>query len=123
MKQKINIKCCINISEDKIKVIKMLREAFHIGLKDAKELADKFHQSETIIYEPDKKYSIKDLNKNHSKDIHGNQYLQFSGGQYHNGFSREALLEKIKFFASLALDNNESHLAEDLLRVYNKYEE
>jgi hypothetical protein len=119
---KINIKCLIPYTENKIKVIKLLRGAFNIGLKDAKDLGDKFNSAEVITYESDTKFSIKQLNEQQSRSG-GNRLLQYSGGQFRNGFDREAFLEKVKFFAGLALDNDESQIAEDLLHIYNKHAE
>ena len=121
----VYIKCLVPIGDYKIKAIKLLRLAFDIGLKDAKDLADKFHNTETIIFESGEKYSMKRLTQDCSFDGDGNKLLEYSiqGKRTKNGFCTEDLLEKIKFFAGLALDNEESILAEDLLHVYNKHSE
>ncbi len=123
VKVKINIKCLVPIPDNKIRVIKLLRKAFLIGLKDAKDLADKFHSVDTIVYESARNLSIKKLNKEYSKDGPNVRVVEYSvhGKRTNNGFCTEDFLEKIKFFASLALDNDEAMLAEDLLHVYNKH--
>lgn len=119
---KINIKCLIPIDEDKIKVIKLIRGAFDIGLKDAKELSDKFSQTDTIVFDAQTKVSIRTLNQAHTSSG-GAKLLEYSRHGGSAGFCREDFLEKVRFFAGLALDNGEPRLAEDLLHVYNKHDE
>jgi len=119
---KIYIKCLVPIDQHKIPVIKLLRQAFGLGLKEAKDVADKFHQDEIITFESDQKYSIRDLNKDHNALDTGPKLLEYTAVNGTNGVNREAFLEKLKFFAGLALDNDEPILAEDLLHVYNNHD-
>jgi hypothetical protein len=123
--KRVKIECLVgDFPDHKISIIKCLRAAFNIGLKEAKDLADKFHGSDTIIYDAPEKINVDILNRTHEYCYSHSEVelLKYYRAGTSLEMDKDTLLYKVKLLANVALDSDEITLAIDLLTLYNKHQ-
>lgn len=115
---KIRVKCLVPMPKFKIYVIKLLREAFGLSLKEGKAIADRLDNAESTIVDVTPAPDLDDLNLNCSRLPNQGILLEY---HKHDETAMEKLMPRLYAMIWDAVEWNEPRIAEDLLKVYNKH--
>jgi len=120
---KVEISTIYKVGNFKIPIIKLLRGAFDLSLKDAKELADKLEVTPVIQFNSKSTIGIAELNRSFALR-NNKRILEYKAVNTQDRIKEECstkvknFMDRVPTIVKYALKNNEIQLAKALIDAY-----